>query len=362
VGVAAALLVAAAGFVTYRAVTRGDAARGLAANAPAAAVPAPPPAVSEVRILAGRGPGGYTDPDGQVWEGDRYFRGGEAISCRTDIVTRGFDRNLFAGMREGTFEYAIPLKPGTYEVELFFAETQYGEGNPLGGEDTARRFGINANGAPLISTFNLLEDAGMPDAADSRVFKDLRPAADGLLHLQFVPNLGYKAMVNAIRVRPNPPGRMNPIRIAAQRQPYRDPSGHWWMPDRYYTGGTQVVRPTLPMDPNFPHLFQGERYGDFTYSIPVAPGTYSATMYFCEYWWGQGHPGGTGRRRFDVYCNFKPLLKGFDISSEAGAAQTVTRVFHGLTPNRHGKLVFSFVADLNFALVNAIEIVDESGP
>jgi hypothetical protein len=305
----------------------------------------------------------YTDPDGQVWEGDRYFRGGEALSCRSGILTRGFDRNLFASMREGAFEYAIPLKPGTYEAELLFAETLFGEGNPLGGEDRARSFGIAVNGLPAVPEFDLLEHAGMPNAADSIVLKDLRPAADGLLHLRFVPSLGNKALINAIWVRPSRPGRLNPIRIAARRQPHRDPEGNWWMPDRYYLGGTQVLRPTLPPDTRTPYIFQGERYGNFSYAIPVAPGRYTATLYFCEYWWGRGRPGGTGSRTFDVYCNFKPLLTGFDIARESGPSQTVKKVFHGLTPNRHGKLVFTFMADLNYALVNAIEIVDEApGP
>lgn len=99
-----------------------------------------PPAIGDVRILAGRNPGRYTDRDGQVWEGDPYFKGGEAIPRRTNIVTRGFDANIFASMREGSFEYAIPLKPGAYEAELFFAESQYGEGNPLGGGETSRLF------------------------------------------------------------------------------------------------------------------------------------------------------------------------------------------------------------------------------
>lgn len=313
-----------------------------------------------VRILAGRPPGAFTDRDGNVWEGDRYFKGGQAAACRTDIITRGFDRNLFANMREGRFEYAIPLKPGVYEMELFFAETLFGDGNPLGGGETSRQFDVHANGLRLTTGLDILADAGMPNSVDSRVFKDLGPGPDGILHVKFEPLPGHKAFVNAIRIVPGQRGRLNPIRIVARPQAYRDPAGRWWLPDRYYLGGHQIVRPTVPFGSDEAYVYQSERYGNFNYSIPVAPGQYSATLYFYEYWWGNGHAGGPGGRRFDVYCNFKPLLTNFDVVSDRGPDQSAKRTFRNLAPNAQGKLVFAFVSHVNYALLNAIEILDES--
>jgi hypothetical protein len=295
IGLGLAMLLVAIAVVAFRSSpqattgprTRPVPAAGSAAHSMAA------PAIADIRILAGRGPGVYTDRDEQVWEGDRYFRGGEAIACRSDIVTRGFDRNIFASMREGRFEYAIPLERGSYEAELFFAETRYGEGNPLAGGETSRQFQIQVNGSPLIQGFDILADAGMPNTADSRVLKDLHSAADGFLHLEFLPTPGRKAFVNAIWVRPGQPGRLNPIRIAARPQAFEDAAGRWWLPDRYYAGGRQVLRPTGAFGLDDPYIFEGERYGNFSYSIPVPPGQYTAMLYFCEYWWGKGHPGGT---------------------------------------------------------------------
>ncbi len=362
IGSAAVLALVVTAVLAFRSrwlATDGLARRGAASADSTAHSPTAIPVVADVRILAGRGPGGYTDRDGQFWGGDRYFRGGEEVSCRSDIVTRGFDRNVFASMREGTFDYAIPLPRGTYEAELFFAETQYGEGNPLGGGETSRRFDIKVNGATAIAGLDILADAGMPNSADTRILKDLQPAPDGFLHLEFLPAPGRKALVNAIWVRPSQPGRMNPMRITARPQGYRDPAGVWWLPDRYFLGGTQVLRPSMPAELDDP-VVQGERYGDFSYAIPVAPGKYTANLYFFEYWWGPRHPGGVGGRQFDVYCNFKPILTGFDIVSEASSFQAVKKTFRGLTPNRHGKLLFTFVSRVNFAEVNAIEILDEA--
>ena len=175
------------------------------------------------------------------------------------------------------------------------------------------------------------------------------------------PEFGRKALVNAIQIRPSLPGRINPIRIVARPQAYRDVNGTWWQADRYYQGGSQIVRPTVPFGPEA-YVYQGERFGTFNYSIPAPPGRYAATLYFSEYWWGKGHPGngGVGSRRFDVYCNFKPLLTDFDIIREGGEQQAVKRTFHGLTPNARGRLVFAFDPTVNNALVNAIEIIDES--
>ena len=363
VGVTFVLALVAVGLLvswSLKQVTRaGPAATGKVVETQKAIVPAAVTAESEIRILAGRGPGAYTDRDGHVWEGDRYFQGGQASTGRNDVVTRGFDRNIFGGSREGRFEYQIPLRPGSYEMELFFAETMYGEGNPLGGGESYRGFNVLANGVPLVSAFDILADTGVPNSADSRMFKDLHPAPDGLLHLSFEPVGTQKALLNAIWIRPGQPGRINPIRIVARPQAYQDANGNWWQPDRYYAGGAQILRPEGPTGVEDGDLYRGERYGNFTYSIPVPPGHYQATLYMREYWWGKGHVGGPGTRRFDVYCNFKPLLTDFEILSAGGALQAVAKTFHGLTPNAQGRLVLAFVPEVNYALVNAIEILDE---
>ena len=361
-----ALVIVAIGITLLTVRTSGTpspAVQSQLAEAPAQTAPSVATEGPEVRILAGRGPGKYTDRDGQIWEGDRYFRGGEAVPARSDIISRGFDRNLFGGMREGRFQYDIPLKPGVYEMELLFAETFYGESNALGGGESSRPFDIQANGASLVDGLDVLADAGAPNLADSRIFKDLRPAADGLLHLSFNPQPGRKAFVNAIRIHPSQPGRMNPIRIVARPQAYRDPRGIWWQSDRYYLGGTSITRPTVPWVSDEAYVYQGERFGNFSYSIPVPPGRYAATLYFWEYWWGKDHPGkgGAGSRKFSIYCNFKPLLTNFDIIAGGGGGdlQTAKKTFNGLTPNQQGKLVFAFVPEVNYPLINAIEIVDE---
>jgi hypothetical protein len=113
-----------------------------------------------------------------------------------------------------------------------------------------------------------------------------------------------------------------------------------------------------------PELYRGERFGNLTYSIPVAlPGRYSLTLYFVESWFGPGRPGGGGERSrvFDILCNGVALRRNFDIFKEAGGQnRALTLSLHDLEPSPQGKLVVSLVPSRNYASINALEIQDES--
>lgn len=336
-----------------------------AAKSPVALTEDASPPVNQaevIRIMAGRPAGRYTDRYGQAWEGDRFFSGGSAVTLTGEVTSRGFDPNIFSSMREGDFSYDIPLKPGVYEMLLLFAETQFGERNPLGGGETSRTFSVSANGKVILRDFDAISETSDPNTATARRFRDLSPAADGKLHLQFGPATVSRPFVNGIVISPGTPGKLRPIRMVCRPETFRDSKGNLWEPDQFYRSGKQITRPqgapALEGD-----AFRGERYGNFSYYIPVPAGTYGARLHFWEYWWGPNQPGkgGVGSRLFDVFCNHKPLLVDLDIIRQNPKDQFVTHSFHGLTPNPQGKLVFDFMPKVNYALINAIEIFDESG-
>ncbi len=318
----------------------------------------PQSSANEVRILAGRPPGRYVDRYGEAWDGDRFFKGGDAVNVNAEIRTAGWDANIFAGMREGNFIYDIPLPSGYYELILLFAETAYGEGRPLGTE-TRRVFSVMANDKPLLTTFDVLGEAMDSNVAWIRRFKDLSPGQDGKIHLNFFRTSGTKAFVNGLILRPGAKGKMRPLRMVCRAQTFRDSNNVLWEPDHYFHGGTLITRPHGA--PAGDH-FQGERFGHFSYNIPVPKGKYGARLYFWEYWWGPNQPGrgGVGSRVFDVYCNHRPLVLDFDIVKRSPRDQTIIETFHGLDPDARGALVFDFVAKVNYAMLNAIEIFDES--
>lgn len=326
-------------------------------NAPSATSPG-----TELRILAGRPKGRYPDRYGVVWQGDDYFVGGKSIAIESEVRARGFDSNVFAGMREGDFRYEIPLKPGVYEMTLLFAETVFGEGNVFGGGESSRQFFVHINGKVELSNYDALSEAHDPSTATARSFKDLSPGPDGKLRIRFEPSQIGKAFVNGIIIRPGVKGHIRPIRIVCRPHIYRDSYGEVWEPDRYFRGGTQITRPTGAYSAKDPDLFRGERYGKFSYSIPVPPGKYQARLYFVEYWWGPNSPGlgGVGSRIFDVFCNFRPLLSKLDIIQRNSKERLLMETFHGLEPNLDSQLVFDFEPRINFALVNAIEIAEDN--
>jgi hypothetical protein len=329
---------------------------------PAAIQPVVPPGSGEIRILAGWQGQNYVDAGGKTWLSDRFFSGGREVASPDARVVLTRDPAMFRFRREGEFRYDIPLKPGVYELRLYFAETTFGPGNIAGGGETSRLFNVFANDKPLLNQFDIIADAGGNNAADIRVFKDISPAADGYLHLRFT---GFKetAVLSGLEVVPGTPGRLQPIRILAANNAYTDKQGRLWEPDRYFSGGQTVSRSKLVSGTPDPEVYLGERFGNFSYVIPVAEGRYTLTLKFAETWFSPSKPSGqgAGARLFDVYCNGVALLRNFDIFKEAGGEdRAVDKVFRGLHANAQGKLIVSFVPVRNYACINAIEVVDES--
>jgi hypothetical protein len=339
---------------------------------PAPSAPAAPPAAtaaagfSELRILAGAS-AGYKDRLGRVWSADRYFHGGEAWAARYRRIFRTQDPQLFLTCRQGTeFGYDIPLPPGSYELRLYFAETFYGDDNTEGGGESSRMFTVTANGVPLLHEFDPLSDAGGSNTADARVFSGISPASDGKLHLQFSAQYQLKsvAILNGIEiVAGGRPGAL-PVRWVASDSAVVDSAGRLWQPDQFSNGGRIRIHTEPVENAAEPALYRTERYGHFTYAIPVPQAaTYTLRLYFSEHWFGLENFGGktaAGMRVFDVYSNGVALLRNFDIAREAGGPlKSSIQTFRGLHPNAQGKLVLSFVPIRDYACLNALEVAGE---
>jgi hypothetical protein len=323
----------------------------------------------DVLIMAGSSAKSYTDQLGHIWTADRYFDGGGEWSIRYRRIFRASDPQLFLSARQGQeFGYDIPLKPGNYELRLYFAETFYGEDNSEGGGESSRMFDVTANGTPLLTNFDPLSDAGGSNTADVRVFSGISPASDGKLHLRFHNRFDLKgvAFVNAIELTPTEGKIVLPVRWVTGNSAMEDQEGRLWVPDQFVEGGRRRAHRDSVSGTTEPELYQSERYGNFTYAIPVATDkTYTLTLFFAEEWFGAPENGNTsgnwaGQRVFDVYCNGTFLLKDFDIYKEAGGSlKGISRTFHGLKPNHQSKLFLSFVPYRDYAALTALEVVPE---
>ncbi len=329
-----------------------------AGSAPAATIPVP--AGGELRIRCGATKPIEHDRDGNRWQSDACFTGGAAVSLPVHTLYRTRDSELYSTARAGDFSYNLPLRPGTYELRLYFADTAFQPGPAMDGGENRRVFNVDLNGQPLLKQFDIIADSG-PNTADVRVFKDVEPAPDGLLHLTFRSRIS-EPLLNAIEVLPAAPHQMRTVRLVAQERAYTDAAGNTWMPDNYFLFGRLYPKTGIVTGTRDPELYGWERYGHFSYAIPAAPGTYALTLHFAETYFGAENPGGggTGSRVFEVLCNGVPLLKDFDLLREGPARTAIVRTFHGLHPNAQGKLMVSFNPSANYATVSALELVDES--
>ncbi len=312
--------------------------------------------LSEVRILAGYHGPTILDRQGHSWMEDAFYQGGVSSALPADRLA---DAQFLRAQRTGRFAYAIPLRQTTYEMHLYMMETEYGRGNPKGGGESTRAFQISVNGSVKVKFLDPLAAAGGPNRLYERVVKDITPGADGVLRLAFDPLTG-PALLNAFEILPSSKGRIHPIRIVAQQGPITDSEGRIWAADEFFLGGMSVCRTSVVAGKENA-LCHGERYGNFSYRIPVAPGKYRLTLHFAETWFGtpQSDQPALGSRIFNVFANGVALLRNYQVAQDAGGAnKEVVKVFDNLEPDAQGLLVIDFVPVENYAEVNALEVVE----
>lgn len=329
----------------------------------AALAPHPAPSLSSgsfaqvpLRILAGYRGKPQIDSAGEVWQPDEYWHFGGTWESANGPITRSSNPMLFEHWRNGEFSYDIPLRPGVYELHLYFTSL---DPNPSG----PSTFSVSSNGHLLLSGFDVNSDAMGANIADERIFRDISPGSDGMLHLGFASERGT-ASLNAIEILPGTPGRQLPIRLVTQPRSFTDHSGNFWRPDDYYLNGYASSKRTQISGTPDPDLFAAERYGEFNYAIPVdTRDRYTLILHFAEFYFGPqaSGVGGAGSRVFDVRCNGNKLLENFDIYKEAGSLHALTKTFYHLKPTAQGKLNITFDPVVNNATVSGIEVLDE-GP
>jgi Malectin domain len=101
-------------------------------------------------------------------------------------------------------------------------------------------------------------------------------------------------------------------------------------------------------------LYQSERYGDFSYTIPVANGDYLVTLKFAEIYWTQ-----PGQRVFNVLMEGVKVISNLDLAAKVGPnkAYDVTLTVHVTD----GKLNIAFKSVVDYAKVSAIMVQTTGG-
>lgn len=319
------------------------------------------PPGEEVRILCGA-THGLVDHAGKLWSADTEFNGGAAVKSAVQHIWRTQDPAFYRTSRQGSFRYDLPLKAGIYELRLHFAETEFGPESTGTGGEGSRIMMVRANGRTLLSGFDVAADAGASRTADVKVFPDMGPGSDGQLHLEFAGERGRAATLSAIEIVPGLKGRIRPVRILPRQTPYYSNDSQWWSPDAYFEGGQLAMYATPVSGSDDQELYEAERWGNFTYAIPVAAGKYAVTLHFAARhgdWPPSAGSGASAAHVFDVYCNGKVLLKDFNLAREARESDVVVRRAAGLEPNAQGKLLLNFVPVEGYATITGIEVVPQ---
>jgi len=167
------------------------------------------PAAAALRINAGGG--AYRTADDKRYQADGYFTGGVVSTPAPGAVAGTGDDPLYQNGRHGAaFRYHIPVKNGTYEVVLHFAETWWGNLAP--GGVGSRKFNVSIEGVRKLTEYDIFAKAGGAMIAVRETFRVA--VDDGALDLAFSKGSADLAAVKAIEVRPV----AAPARLAADAE------------------------------------------------------------------------------------------------------------------------------------------------
>ena len=161
---------------------------------------------------------------------------------------------------------------------------------------------------------------------------------------------GFLLTVNAVPA-------FAPVMINAGGPAYTDTTGQVWAADNNFTGGStySVAATTAIGGTTDPTLYRTERFGNFSYSVPVPSGSYVVTLYFAEIYWTAAN-----QRVFNVSAEGQLVIDHLDIWAQAGVRAALTRTFQSTVND--GTLNLSFATVTDNAKVSAVKIASLSGP
>ncbi|TNC74607.1 Ig-like domain-containing protein [Rubellimicrobium roseum] len=126
--------------------------------------------------------------------------------------------------------------------------------------------------------------------------------------------------------------------------------------DQFFTGGKAYKKVAAIAGTVDDALYQTERFGNFTYAVPVENGTYEVTLKFAEIFFSAA-----GQRVFDVAAEGQVVINDLDIWSAAGGKNIAYDVPVTVQVS-DGVLNLQFINGIENAKVNAIEINRLTGP
>jgi hypothetical protein len=296
---------------------------------------------SALQINAG---GGAVSP----FVADTDFSSGTTASSINSIdtsdVTNPAPQAVYQSNRYGNFTYTLPnlTANGNYTVRLHFAETYW----TTAGQGI---FNVSINGQQVLTNFDIIGAAGAANKAVVEAFS-ATASASGTITMQFT-TVKDNAQVNGIEVLAASPSS---VHINAGGSAVSS-----FVADTDFSGGatvssTNTIDTSGVSNPAPMAVYQSNRYGNFTYTIPnlAAGKSYTARLHFAETYWTT-----TGKRTFNISINGQQVLTNFDIVAAAGGPNKAVVEQFSATADSSGKVTIQFTAVVDQAQVNAIELI-----
>jgi glucosylceramidase len=129
--------------------------------------------------------------------------------------------------------------------------------------------------------------------------------------------------------------------------------------DGFYSGGqtystTASINTSAVTNPAPQAVYQTERYGNFTYTLPnLLPGAqYTVRLHFAEIYWGS-----SGQRLFNVAINGAQVLTNFDIYAAAGGKNVAVVEPFTAAADTNGQITIQLTTVVDNAKISGIEIL-----
>jgi hypothetical protein len=138
-------------------------------------------------------------------------------------------------------------------------------------------------------------------------------------------------------------------------------SGAVFSADANFTGGSSYVSSSAISGTSDPALYQNERWGQFTYAIPVANGTYDVRFHFVELYYGTVVSGScVGKRIFgmDILDTpGAPDISNLDICAQVGPNAALVKTVSGVSVTDGFLSIQSVYGTVDDPEIAAIEVV-----
>ncbi len=290
-------------------------------------------------------------PAASPFVADTDYSGGSTASVTNTISTSGVTnpapQAVYQSNRYGNFTYTIPglTANGSYTVRLHFAEEYWSAAGK-------RIFNVDINGAQVLTNFDIFATAGGEYKAVVEQF-GATASSSGTITIQFV-TVTDNAQINGIEILGGgaPPSGGVQINCGGS-------AASPFVADTDFSGGftasvTNTISTSGVTNPAPQAVYQSNRYGNFTYTVPglTANGSYTVRLHFAEEYWSAA-----GKRVFNVIINGTQVLTNFDIFATAGGEYKAVVEQFSATASSSGTITIQFVTVTDNAQVNGIEIL-----